>query len=173
MKYLIASDLHGERVGYQRLLERSKAESPDKVVLLGDLMDYGCNIAEINAVLDQINVPIIAVRGNCDDEECLKMFHVENKGLKHTESVDNRRIFYTHGHIYGSCGLPKMLKKGDIFLYGHWHKGKLEETNGIFVGNAGSIVRPRFSEASYIILTDKEMILKNESGEVIKKLALC
>lgn len=170
MKYLIASDLHGDINSYQTLLEIVKREQPEKVVLLGDLMDYGSAIGAINAILDQIEVPIIAVRGNCDREEWLKMFHVENKGLKFVEYVGNRCIFYTHGHIYGMNPLPSILKSGDIFLYGHWHKGKLSTINGVTVGNAGSIARPRDSMASYIILKDNEIVLKEASGEIISKL---
>lgn len=173
MKYLIAADLHGDIGSYQILLERCQEEKPEKVVLLGDLMSHGGRIAAINTILDQIKVPIIAVAGNCDSEECLKMFHVENKGIKFVETVGNRRIFYTHGHIYGAHPLPKKLKRGDAFLYGHFHKGKLEEINGVTVGNTGSIARPRDSEASYIILNDNEMVLKNANGEIISKLNLC
>lgn len=170
MKYLIASDLHGDIGSYQTLLEIVRDEQPDKVVLLGDLMDFGSSIATINSILDKIGVPIIAVTGNCDREEWLKMFHVENKGLKFVENVGKRCIFYTHGHIYGVHPLPSILKSGDIFLYGHWHKGKLSIINGITVGNAGSIARPRNSEASYIILKDNEIVLKEASGEIISKL---
>ena len=173
MKYLIASDIHGEISGYYCLKERCREEQPDKVILLGDIMGSRCNAKEINAIVDQINAPIVAVMGNCDREECIKMFHVENKGLKYEEYVESKLIFCTHGHIYGAYGLPKTLKRGDIFLYGHWHKGKIEEVNGIVVGNAGSLSHPRDSQASYIMLSDKEIILKNESGEIIKQLELC
>lgn len=172
MKYLIASDLHGDIVSYRILLERTLEENPDKVVLLGDLMEYARDIPAINAILDQIPAPILAVSGNCDREEWLKMFHVENKGLKFVEDVGNRRIFYTHGHIYGVSNMPSILKKGDVFLYGHWHKGKLEKKNEITVANTGSIARPRNSVASYIILKDNEIVLKDVNGETISKLGL-
>lgn len=174
MKYLIASDLHGETFAYQLLLERTEEEKPDKIVLLGDL-DKNGKVPAINAILDQLKIPIFTVEGNCDSEEKLKMFHVENKGTNMEECVEERCIFYTHGHIYGIHNLPPMLEKGDIFLYGHWHEGNLGEVDGIFYGNAGSLARPRNgSKASYIILSDKEMTLKDgNNGEVIKKQTIC
>lgn len=174
MKYLVASDLHGELFAYQLLLERAEEENADKIILLGDL-DNGRNIAAINTVLDQIKVPIFAVEGNCDSEEKLKLFHVENKGTNMIEYVDKRCIFFTHGHIYGIYNMPSALKTGDIFLYGHWHEGALGKENGVFFGNAGSLARPRNgSKASYIIINEAEMFLKDgNSGEIIKKQKLC
>jgi len=174
MKYLVAADLHGEIFAYQLLLERAEEENVDKIVLLGDL-DNGRNTAAINTILDQIKAPIFAVEGNCDSEERLKMFHVENKGTKMIDYVEKRCIFFTHGHIYGIHRMPAALRKGDIFLYGHWHEGVLGDKEGIIFGNTGSLARPRNgSKASYIILSETEMTLKDgQSGEIIKKQPLC
>ena len=41
MKFVIASDLHGAAPAVRKLIERIEAESPDHVLLLGDLLYHG------------------------------------------------------------------------------------------------------------------------------------
>ena len=41
MKLLIASDLHGAAPAVRALDARAEAESPDRIVLLGDLLYHG------------------------------------------------------------------------------------------------------------------------------------
>lgn len=172
MKYIIASDLHGIVSAYQNLKIISQKENADKIVLLGDIMSEKDNIAEINDILRQINAPIMTVIGNCDMEQKLKMFHVENKSYMFLEKINGRKIFYTHGHIYDLYDLPKILGKDDIFLFGHWHRGMITTKKGVIVGNAGSLALPRNSKASYLVLTDYDLTLKDASGTVLQQLKL-
>ena len=76
MKLVIASDIHGAARWCERLMAAIDAESPDRVVLLGDLLYHGPRndlpadyapkevIAMLNGIADQV----IAVRGNCEAE---------------------------------------------------------------------------------------------------------
>ena len=76
MKLVIASDIHGAADWCQKLMDVIEAESPDRVVLLGDLLYHGPRndlpadyapkrvIEMLNDIADQV----IAVRGNCEAE---------------------------------------------------------------------------------------------------------
>ena len=76
MKLVIASDIHGAADACARLMSAVEAESPDRIVLLGDLLYHGPRndlpadyapkrvIEMLNSVADRV----IAVRGNCEAE---------------------------------------------------------------------------------------------------------
>ena len=76
MKLVIASDIHGAADWCERLMAAIEAESPDRVILLGDLLYHGPRndlpadyapkrvIEMLNSIADQV----IAVRGNCEAE---------------------------------------------------------------------------------------------------------
>ena len=78
MKLVIASDIHGAADACARLMSAIEAESPDRVVLLGDLLYHGPRndlpadyapkrvIEMLNSIADRV----IAVRGNCEAAPC-------------------------------------------------------------------------------------------------------
>ena len=76
MKFVIASDLHGAAPAVHALMERIDRETPDRVLLLGDLLYHGPRNdlpegyapKEVVAALNGIAERIVAVRGNCDAE---------------------------------------------------------------------------------------------------------
>ena len=83
MKLMIASDLHGSAHYVKKFLDRYRAEAPDRLLLLGDLLyhgprnplpqDYDCPaVADaLNAVRDRL----LTVRGNCDCEVDQMLLH--------------------------------------------------------------------------------------------------
>ena len=76
MKLLIASDIHGSAYWCRALMAQIEAESPDTVVLLGDLLYHGPRNdlprdyapKEVLAMLSTLADRVVAVRGNCDSE---------------------------------------------------------------------------------------------------------
>ena len=76
MKLFIASDIHGSAYWCRALMARIEAESPDTIVLLGDLLYHGPRNdlprdyapKEVLAMLNPLASRIVAVRGNCDSE---------------------------------------------------------------------------------------------------------
>ncbi len=76
MKLLIASDIHGSAYWCRALMAQIEAESPDTVVLLGDLLYHGPRNdlprdyapKEVLAMLNTLADRVVAVRGNCDSE---------------------------------------------------------------------------------------------------------
>ena len=152
MKFLIASDLHGDLAAVRRLLQVFENEGADRLLLLGDLLYHGPRndlpaaydpkgvIAALNGMRDRI----LAVRGNCDTEvdQMVLTFPIladyailplENGGL----------CYLTHGHRYNEETPPPMSEK-DILLHGHTHvAGKTLCVGGQICLNPGSVSMPK------------------------------
>jgi hypothetical protein len=76
MKYMIASDIHGSAKYCRRMLEAYRAEQPDKLILLGDILYHGPRNdlpeeyapKEVIAMLNPLAAELLCVRGNCEAE---------------------------------------------------------------------------------------------------------
>jgi len=172
MKLLIASDIHGAASWCERLMAAIDAETPDRVVLLGDLLYHGPRndlpadyapkrvISMLNGIADQV----IAVRGNCEAEvdqmvldfPCMATYDVL------WDQETGRELFLTHGHVYGpglhnSVDAWPKLPDGGAILYGHTHVKVLQEVDGhpgITVFNPGSVGIPKDGTHSYGLYED-------------------
>ena len=82
-------------------------------------------------------------------------------------------IFATHGHQHNTDN-PPMLKQGDVLLHGHTHVPVLEEFDGKYYINPGSVSIPKENSAhSYMVLEDGVFFWKDvETGETYRKAAL-
>ena len=110
MKLLIASDIHGDAVCCQALLDAYKRENAEKILLLGDILYHGPRndlpsgyapksvIEMLNALADKL----VCVRGNCEAEvdQMVLSFPVMSTTVCVLDSFNNRAIYMSHGHIY-------------------------------------------------------------------------
>lgn len=173
MKFMIASDIHGSAHYLRMLLERYKTEQPDRLLLLGDILYHGPrnNIPEgyspkeVINLLNNMKEDILCVRGNCDTE-------VDQMVLEFPIMADycilyeqGRLIFATHGHHHNISN-PPMLKKGDILLHGHTHISAVEEFDGKYYLNPGSVSIPKNGSArSYMTLENGIFTWKDLNGK--------
>lgn len=163
MKLLIASDIHGDAVSTAILLERTKAERADKLILLGDILYHGPRNdppvgyapKEVLSLLSAEKGRILAVRGNCDAE-------VDDMVLGFPTRADyaliferGRTFFLTHGHVYNENALPP-LSKGDILIHGHTHVVACERFgDGNLYLNPGSVSLPKENHPkTYMVYED-------------------
>ena len=174
MKVLIASDIHGSLFYTEELQRVIESEKPSIICLLGDFLYSGprnpvredYNPKAVVEILNRHAEQIVAVRGNCDsdiDVEVLK-FPLP----KHNEVVvNNRRLVLTHGD---DMDLAKLnLKKGDILLYGHFHRPQLAWSDGILVLNPGSLTFPKDDYPhTYMVLDEKEVQLRDLAGRILE-----
>ena len=178
MKLLIISDIHGSSYYAEKILEIDKRESPDKIVLLGDLYYHGPRNdltkeylpMAVADILNSLKDRILAVKGNCDAEvdQVISNFKLENNIIM---DVNGFRVFFTHGHKYNIDKLPK--KEIDMLIYGHLHTGFIKKKDGIIFANAGSISLPKNNtKNSYLILDEKQLVLKDVKGNIIDKIDL-
>ena len=141
MKILVFSDSHGDR---KVLLRAVSDESPDWILHLGD---HASDCADVRRAYPQI--PLRALRGNCDRTD----------GEPETDEfvVEGKRIFMTHGHLYGvkyrmgDLINNAMLRGADVLLFGHTHRQVLDERDGLTILNPGSIGRG--GARTYAVLT--------------------
>ncbi|WP_454946842.1 phosphodiesterase [Cryptobacterium curtum] len=169
MKLVIASDIHGSALWCGKLMNEIERESPNMVLLLGDLLYHGPRndlpegyapkqvVPMLNSLADQV----LAVRGNCDAEvdqmvlsfPCMADYTMVADGAQ--------RMFCTHGHLWSPtnpASLPA-LPDGTIFLSGHTHVKQnelLELADGrtIRVVNPGSVSVPKDGSHSYAVYQD-------------------
>ena len=175
MKLLIISDIHGSSYYAKKILEIRERENSDKIILLGDLYYHGPRnslpkeydpkiVAEI---LNSLKDEILAVKGNCDAEVDQMISDFELKDNLKLD-INGFKVFFTHGHKYNIDNLPE--EKIDILIYGHFHTGFIKEKNGIIFANAGSISLPKDNtKNSYLVLNEKELLLKDIDGNIMDK----
>ena len=173
MKFLIASDIHGSAFYAEKVVARATEENADKIILLGDVYNHGprnrlpdeyepMRVAEIfNAVKDNL----IVIKGNCDSavDTMISDFDFIDSAVL---AVGEKSVFLTHGHVYNKDKLPKT--KFDAIIYGHFHTGFIEKTDGVTFCNVGSTSLPKNNTPnSYAILDGKKLTLKTIDGKVI------
>lgn len=172
MKVFFMSDIHGSFYYLEKAISRFKAEKANYIVILGDELYHGArndlpegyNPKKVTKLLNEYSDKIIAVRGNCDSEVDEMVFDFPIMSTYSTILYNNKRLFLTHGHIYGEENMPK-LSKGDVLLYGHTHIPVVKEKDGIFIINPGSISIPKENNPhSYAVLEDNLFEIKDLDG---------
>jgi uncharacterized protein len=148
MRVLIASDIHGRINAVHRLDEIIQSYQPDGIILLGDYLYNGPRNGVPNdydpmavcEVLNKYADKISGIRGNCDsriDDELLKF------------PLKDCRVLYINGYrcnlVHGDEYSRDLLKpaKGEFLMYGHTHLYQLENKDGIFYLNPGSVSFPK------------------------------
>lgn len=130
MKCLIFSDSHGRWDYMERAV---RAETPDRVIHLGDVVRDAGRLAEIFPGLE-----IQQVRGNCDGANC--GFPEERELF-----LDGRRLWLLHGHrYYVKMGLGMLVEEArvrgvDGVFFGHTHQPVCYLDGRLWVLNPGAI----------------------------------
>ena len=152
MKYLIASDLHGDLVATQALLAAYEREGAEKLVLLGDILYHGprndlpAGYAPkgVIAALCAHSEEILAVRGNCDAEVDQMVLSFPIMADFEVLDMDGYKVYLTHGHHYNEENPLPQMGKGDVMLHGHTHVAGLTFCrDGQSCLNPGSISIPK------------------------------
>ena len=169
MKWMIASDIHGSAKWCGRLMDAWRAERPDRMLLLGDLLYHGPrnDLPEdyapkrVIAMLNEIAPELLCVRGNCEAEVDQMVLDFPVMADYAALFMDGRVIYATHGHAFGEDN-PPPLKRGDILLCGHTHlPGCRRHADFVYV-NPGSVSIPKNGTPhSYCTLENGEMLWKD------------
>jgi len=161
MKWFIASDIHGSAFWCGKLVELIERETPDKILLLGDILYHGPRNdlpreyapKRVIPMLEKYKDRILCVRGNCEAE-------VDQMMLSFPVLADyaflfdgKTKITATHGHKLDSYAPPK---SDEVIVYGHTHVpvDHKSDNGGRFI-NPGSVSIPKQSSPhSYIVYED-------------------
>ncbi len=181
MKIVIASDLHGSAQAVRALDLRIKAESPDYIFLLGDLLYHGprnslppdydtmCCAEILNSYAEKI----VCVRGNCDAEvdQWVLDFSIRDDVAYFFDEETGVNFVLSHGHRPGLIASEPLesMPEHCAFLSGHTHVKQLEMKAGVLLVNPGSTSIPKDGCASYATYDAGRFALKNLDGEVLKE----
>lgn len=174
MKWLIASDIHGDADGAARLIEAFRSEGASRLVLLGDILYHGprnglperYDPKEVAAILNRERRHTVSVRGNCDSEVDQMMLEFPILADYALIALRERTVFATHGHVFNTENVPPMTR-GDVLLCGHTHVPACETFgDGFHYLNPGAVSFPKNgSPRSYMTLEDGVFSWKTLEGE--------
>ena len=151
MKLVIASDIHGSATWCRAVMDVVERESPDKLLLLGDLLYHGPRNPlpdeyapkEVAAMLNGVASSIVSVRGNCDAEVDQMMLDFPCMA-DYAWIVDGAtQLYCTHGHLFDPDGALPPLPQGTVLTYGHFHVKRDEAAKGVRLFNPGSAGLPK------------------------------
>lgn len=180
MKLFFISDIHGSLSFLKKALDCYEQEKADYIVILGDELYHGArnplpegyDTKAVTALLNNYADKIIAVRGNCDSEVDQMVLDFPMMSDYSIIFYNERRLFLSHGHIYGHENPPK-LSAGDVFLSGHTHVPVAEKKGDIYLINPGSITMPKEGNPNtYGILEGNAFQIKTLDGSVFKEIVL-
>ena len=181
MKFIIASDIHGDLNSANTLISAFNNEEADKLIILGDILYHGprndlpisYNPKEVIKLLNSYKNNIIAVRGNCDAEVDQMVLKFEIMAKHRYIEVDGIRFFLTHGHQFDDLTPPKM-SRGEILIHGHTHIPKcIKFGDDNYCLNPGSISIPKNGfKPSFMIYENKIFIIKTIDGDIIYELKI-
>lgn len=179
MKWMIASDIHGNADSCEKMIRRFEEEKADRLVLLGDLLYHGPRneVTEgyqpktVAGMLNGIREKLLCVRGNCEAEVDQMMLDFPVMAEYALLDTGKKMIFATHGHVWNEDHLPP-LQPGDVLLHGHTHIPLHTERNGILCVNPGSVtISKNGSPLGYMILEDCLFLWKTLDGEEYDRLS--
>ena len=90
MKLLLLTDIHGRYDNIAEFMELA----PDVVVIAGDITDCG-DPQEAKEVFQQIDVPCLAIPGNCDAKEILNVIEMSDAVCLHGTSLEIGPVTFT------------------------------------------------------------------------------
>lgn len=140
----VISDSHGEIEKIKKVLGIFEKMGVKMIIHAGDL-DRAGHLE----LFKELALPIKMVIGNIDEEPERYLEKSKSLGLDFEMNtflnikVDNCRIFVFHGNVLGPLELvlDKFIdsKLYDVVVYGHTHKKRNENKNGVLLLNPGSL----------------------------------
>ncbi len=164
VRWMIASDLHGDYECTARLLECYHKLGAQRLILLGDLLYHGPRNdlpkgyapKKVIELLNSVKDELLCVRGNCDTEVDQMVLDFPILADYAYLSADGLTVFATHGHRYHTENVPP-LRQGEILLHGHTHVPSVIPfgRENVYL-NPGSVSLPKEnSPKSYLVYENR------------------
>jgi hypothetical protein len=151
MRIALVSDTHGDPAAWARAMDF--LGEVDMICHSGDVLYHGIfnpivptyEPLKLASALNDIRVPMIHARGNCDSE--VDQLALDNPILSDIAfaSVEGIRILVTHGHRNTDAELVEMARKAGVQLVqrGHTHVPQILTEGGVTLLNPGSVALPK------------------------------
>ena len=166
MKYLIATDIHGSAYYANKAVQKFQKYNAEQLILLGDIYNHGPRNPfpkdyapmQVADTLNAIAAKVVAIKGNCDSEvdQMISDFPFVSD---YVLPLNNRRIYFTHGHVFNKLTPPTTATEGDVVFYGHFQVSEITENNGVICVNVGSTSLPKDGKHVYCLLTDSAITI--------------
>lgn len=172
MKILVVSDIHGD---YKTLEFIIKKENFEKLIVLGDLFNYGSKSESLNNIkiinlLQKNKDRLILIEGNCDKFINYEKFDLYAHEI-FTINLNHHNVTLTHGNKYKKGFLPSF--HGEIFLSGHTHIPELTKEYDTIYANPGSVGSPRSNIGkTYMMFEDNKIVIKTINNTIIKEMEI-
>ncbi len=115
MKLVLLSDLHANRQAIEAVWAHAQEQGFDRVVLLGDYVDYGADPSwTIDFIMKRVAEGALAVKGNHDDALSGGADHGMSAHVRATMIWTDRQLSDTHRAFLQS--LPTTLHLGECLL---------------------------------------------------------
>lgn len=178
---LICSDIHGDAMSAQKILEAFEHHGAEKLVILGDVLYHGprndlplgYEPKRVIELLNRYSNKILAVRGNCDaevDQMVLDFLILADYAFLQTDGLN---ILLTHGHVINKSSCAQ-LGRGDILLHGHTHIPVAESfgDENYYINPGSASIPKENSPKSYIYYSNRSFKFFSLDGKKYKELAL-
>jgi uncharacterized protein len=150
LRIYVISDTHGKIDKAVEIYET--LQDIDLIVHLGDHWN------DAKRMKDQLNIPLIGVKGNMDGSFSRDGYHILE--------TDFGKIFLTHGHMESvKQSYENIMYKAESLqcraaFFGHTHIPLFREVEGLYLLNPGSLSLPAGGrKGSYAIVTIREKSL--------------
>lgn len=161
MKFIVASDIHGDLSAVKLIVSKFIKYQCDKIILLGDYFGYSEDDESIESIFELYKNDLVLLRGNCDYlfDDNLKDYFVSKIG--------NRIYCFSHGNRIDEY-IDMFKEINNIyFVFGHTHKNSIQNN---FI-NLGSISQPRgYSKASYALVDDDAFSIFDLNDKLIDRI---
>lgn len=143
MRLLVISDSHKRGDIVERIIKREPEAK--HIFFLGDVVG---DIEDFEFLYTDRIFHIVS--GNCDYASTIKSSDIA--------TVENKRIFFTHGHTLSvKYGIERLKNKAldnncEIALYGHTHISRISYDEGLYIVNPGSCSCSREGAESYAVI---------------------
>jgi putative phosphoesterase len=178
MKIGIISDTHGSSAAFLKTIKvMGKCEC---IIHAGDILYHGprnplpegYNPKELAETINQIDIPFIIARGNCDAQIDQMVLSIPIQSPFAFAWIANVRILVNHGHQHSVNQLLDLAEKWriDLLVTGHTHIKLLQKMNGVILLNPGSCALPKDGIPSAAVLEDSKIsLLDIQTGQIIEE----
>ena len=180
MRYLLISDVHGSYGAIKKVEEIILNNNFDKIISLGDILYHGprndlpseYSPKKVIEIVKKYHDKFVFIQGNCDAEVDSMVLNCKFK-KKYKIKINNRYVYFTHGHHLSKYEPDLSLDKESIVIYGHYHVFDISNINDVTYLNVGSTSIPKDNISQYAILDDEAVTVYNlDNNEVIGKYIL-
>ena len=176
MKIGLISDTHGSLTSWQ--MSYSYLRGSDLIIHCGDILYHGprnplpegYDPQGLVHELNQINEPILMVRGNCDAQvdQMLLDYPIESP-YAHVVTPDFRLLAH-HGHNINLSN--KMVNNYHLVVSGHTHVCQIQEDKEVIFINPGSPALPKDTDKTPTVAVISDLIISIiniRNGKTIQK----